>query len=141
MVFARSCRFLRKKRRFARLLHRRATRPKSIQRDGCSIAQTPRRLLTALMTAFYTGRMLFRAFYGPERVPEGVHAHESGKWMLAPLGVLAIGAVFAGYAGVHMESGGFLGVFGVEGAFQHFLEPVFASTFAIAQYKINFGRL
>jgi NADH-quinone oxidoreductase subunit L len=54
-------------------------------------------LITAVLTAFYTGRMLFRAFWGLERVPEGVHAHESGRWMLVPLGVLAVGAVFAGY--------------------------------------------
>ncbi|MCH7701191.1 MAG: hypothetical protein IID37_05850, partial [Planctomycetes bacterium] len=46
--------------------------------------------------------------------------------------VLAVGAVFTGYAGVHMQGGGFLGIFGIEGSFQHFLEPVFASTFAAA---------
>jgi len=66
-------------------------------------------LVTAALTAFYTFRMMFLAFWGQERVPEGVHAHESGKWILVPLCVLALGAAFAGYVGVHAESGGFLG--------------------------------
>ncbi|HUU84513.1 MAG TPA: NADH-quinone oxidoreductase subunit L [Phycisphaerae bacterium] len=61
-------------------------------------------LVTAALTAFYTGRMIFRAFWGLERVPEGVHAHESGRWILVPLGVLAAGAVLAGY--IHV--GGFI---------------------------------
>ncbi|MCB9851255.1 MAG: NADH-quinone oxidoreductase subunit L [Phycisphaerales bacterium] len=66
-------------------------------------------LITAALTAFYTFRMMFLAFWGEERVPEGVHAHESGRWILVPLCVLALGAAFAGYVGVHVESGGFLG--------------------------------
>lgn len=83
-------------------------------------------LVTAALTAFYTFRMMFLAFWGPERIPEGVTAHESGKWILAPLGVLALGAVFAGYAGVHVEAGGFLGFLEPGGAFHRFLEPVMA---------------
>ena len=83
-------------------------------------------LVTALLTAFYTFRMVFMAFFGPERIPEGVHAHESGKWMLAPLFVLSIGALFAGYLGVEMFGKGF----------HHFLEPVFASTF-VANHPLH----
>ena len=79
-------------------------------------------LLTALLTAFYTFRLVFLAFFGEERVPEGVHPHESGKWMLGPLVVLSIGAIFAGYVGVEVFGKGFHG----------FLEPVFAHTFAAA---------
>jgi NADH-quinone oxidoreductase subunit L len=56
-------------------------------------------LVTAALTAFYTFRMVFLAFAGEERFPEGVHPHESGGWMLVPLGVLSIGAVGAGYLG------------------------------------------
>jgi len=77
-------------------------------------------LVTAFLTAFYTFRMVFLAFAGKERMPDGVHAHESGGWMLVPLFVLSIGAVGAGYLGT-----------GVTGkAFHHFLEPVFADSFA-----------
>jgi len=75
-------------------------------------------LFTALLTAFYTFRMVFMAFAGPERIPEGVHAHESGGWMIFPLLVLSVGAIGAGYLGVGGK------------VFHHFLEPVFAETFA-----------
>ncbi|MEP0843339.1 MAG: NADH-quinone oxidoreductase subunit L, partial [Phycisphaerae bacterium] len=81
-------------------------------------------LVTAVLTAFYTFRMVFLAFSGPPRVPAGAHPHESGGWMLAPLVVLAIGAVGAGYAGVRFGHGGFLGLFAPHGAFHRFLEPV-----------------
>ncbi len=76
-------------------------------------------LVTALMTAFYTFRMVFLAFFGTQRVPEGVHPHESGAWMLLPLVILSIGAIFAGYAGVEATGRGF----------HHFLSPVFEQTF------------
>ncbi|MBI4718770.1 MAG: NADH-quinone oxidoreductase subunit L [Planctomycetes bacterium] len=76
-------------------------------------------LLTALLTAFYTFRMVFLAFFGRERVPEGVHAHESGAWMLLPLVVLSIGAIVAGYVGFEP----------VSRRFHEFLSPVFAGTF------------
>ena len=83
-------------------------------------------LVTALLTAFYTFRMMFMAFWGEERVPDGVSAHESGKWILTPLCVLALGAVGAGYFGVHIHGGGFLGFLEPHGAIHHFLEPVTA---------------
>ncbi|MFQ5590841.1 MAG: NADH-quinone oxidoreductase subunit L [Phycisphaerae bacterium] len=76
-------------------------------------------LVTALLTAFYTFRMVFLAFFGPQRVPEGVHPHESGGWMLAPLFILSVGAVFAGYLGVDATGRGF----------HQFLSPVFETTF------------
>jgi NADH-quinone oxidoreductase subunit L len=77
-------------------------------------------LITALLTAFYTFRMVFLAFLGPERLPEGVHPHECGRWMLLPLVILGVGAVFAGYAGAEITGRGF----------HHFLAPVFTDTFA-----------
>lgn len=79
-------------------------------------------LATAVLTAFYTFRMVFLAFSGPQRVPEGVHPHESGGWMIAPMSVLAVGAVLVGYLGV-----GFTGK-----PFHAFLEPVIAHTFLAA---------
>jgi len=74
-------------------------------------------LVTAALTAFYTFRMVFLAFFGEQKVPEGVHPHESGVWMLVPLVVLSVGAVGAGYVGVAGKP------------FHHFLEPVFEHTF------------
>ena len=75
-------------------------------------------LVTALLTAFYTFRMVFLAFFGPTRVPDGVHAHESGGWMLLPLVVLSVGAIGAGYIGSEGTNG-----------FHAFLAPVFEHTF------------
>ncbi len=80
-------------------------------------------MLTAVLTAFYTFRMVFLAFYGQERVPEGVHPHESGPWMLLPLIVLAIGAIATGYLGVHVKPGGFAGLIEPHGPFHAFLAP------------------
>ncbi len=76
-------------------------------------------LVTALLTAFYTFRMVFLAFHGPYRTPEGVHPHESGGWMLGPLFVLSLGAIGAGYIGAEGT-----------GTFHRFLAPVFDGTFA-----------
>ncbi|HOB73328.1 MAG TPA: NADH-quinone oxidoreductase subunit L [Phycisphaerae bacterium] len=81
-------------------------------------------LITAVLTAFYTFRMVFMAFAGPERIPAGTHPHESGRWMLVPLVLLAVGAVGAGYVGVHMKAGGFLGFIEPHGPFHRFLAPV-----------------
>jgi len=55
--------------------------------------------LTALMTAFYVGRLIWLVFFGPTRMSEKAFAsvHESPPVMTGPLVVLAIGAVFAGY--------------------------------------------
>ncbi len=87
-------------------------------------------LLTAVLTAFYTFRMVFLAFHGPVRIPEGVTPHESGPWMLVPMCILAVGALAAGYAGVRVHYAGFLNCLEPHGAFHRFLEPVFAETFA-----------
>jgi NADH-quinone oxidoreductase subunit L len=89
-------------------------------------------LVTALLTAFYTFRMIFIAFHGEERLPRGVDAvHESGRWMTLPLGLLALGAVAAGYVGVTWQGGGFLLLFEPHGSIHHFLDPVFAPANAI----------
>ncbi len=56
-------------------------------------------LLAALLTAFYSWRLLFMTFHGKPRCDEKVlaHVHESPKVMILPLFVLALGAVGAGY--------------------------------------------
>lgn len=86
-------------------------------------------VLTALLTAFYTFRMIFLAFFGPYRTPEEAkHPEESSGWMTGPLVLLAVGAAFAGYLGVTL--GGehaFAGLFSPGGRFQAFLASPLAS--------------
>ena len=55
-------------------------------------------VIAALFTSFYSWRLMFMTFYGTERGDHHAHehAHESPMTMIAPLGVLALGAVFAG---------------------------------------------
>mgnify|MGYP001093662373 CR=1 FL=1 len=56
-------------------------------------------IAAALMTAFYSWRLLFLTFHGRTRADDHTfdHAHESPPVMIAPLLVLALGAVFSGY--------------------------------------------
>ncbi|MGR3435587.1 MAG: NADH-quinone oxidoreductase subunit L [Shimia sp.] len=55
-------------------------------------------IVSALFTSFYSWRLMFLTFYGAPRGNRETHAHvhESPNVMLAPLGVLAIGAIFSG---------------------------------------------
>jgi NADH-quinone oxidoreductase subunit L len=55
-------------------------------------------VIAALFTSFYSWRLIFLTFYGEARGDKHTHdhAHESPSVMLVPLGVLALGAVFAG---------------------------------------------
>ncbi|WP_347313030.1 NADH-quinone oxidoreductase subunit L [Defluviimonas sp. SAOS-178_SWC] len=55
-------------------------------------------VVAALFTSFYSWRLMFMTFYGKARGDHHAHdhAHESPMTMVAPLGVLALGAVFAG---------------------------------------------
>ncbi|HXX58289.1 MAG TPA: NADH-quinone oxidoreductase subunit L [Thermodesulfovibrionales bacterium] len=58
--------------------------------------------ITALLTAFYSFRIIYLAFHGEFRGTheQEHHLHESPKLMTIPLMILAIGAVVAGYVGV-----------------------------------------
>jgi len=79
-------------------------------------------VLAALLTSFYSWRLMFLTFWGKPRwiqsehiqhsvhkTPEqagddttgGYHPHESPLTMLVPLGVLSVGAVFAGFVFSH----------------------------------------
>ena len=76
-------------------------------------------LLGAFMTALYSFRVVFLAFFGAPRVPREIaqHIHESPTVMTIPLGVLAGATVLAGLA---------LGIPSPNGtAFARFLAPVF----------------
>ncbi|MBE0452220.1 NADH-quinone oxidoreductase subunit L [Roseovarius autotrophicus] len=55
-------------------------------------------VIAAAFTSFYSWRLMFLTFYGTPRGDKHTHehAHESPMVMLVPLGVLALGAVFAG---------------------------------------------
>jgi NADH-quinone oxidoreductase subunit L len=68
-------------------------------------------VLTAILTAIYTGRMLSMTFLGEERFSKNVreHLHESGSLLLIPLYVLAILASLGGFLGVPHLMGDFLG--------------------------------
>jgi NADH-quinone oxidoreductase subunit L len=69
----------------------------------------------ALLTAFYSWRLLLMTFHGRSRADDTVLArvHESPKVMLIPLGVLAAGAIAAGFIGfetfVGHDAAGFWG--------------------------------
>ncbi len=67
-------------------------------------------IAAAIMTAFYSWRLLFMTFHGKPRASKKVmsHVHESPAIMLAPLGILVLGALFSGIVGYyafHMVSG------------------------------------
>jgi NADH-quinone oxidoreductase subunit L len=95
-------------------------------------------LLTSLLTAIYMFRVVFLAFHGPspsaaqagasehpapahpgpehpapQHQARGTHLHDAPPAMAIALIVLAVGSVFAGYAGL-------------SGRFERFLEPSFA---------------
>ncbi|MCS7268441.1 MAG: NADH-quinone oxidoreductase subunit L [Geminicoccaceae bacterium] len=61
-------------------------------------------LAAAVLTAFYSGRLMFLTFHGAARGDHEVmeHVHESPPVMLVPLVVLAIGALFGGWLGKGM---------------------------------------
>ena len=78
-------------------------------------------IVTAVLTAFYTFRLLFVAFYGKSRLPRRVetHVHEPPAVMLVPVVLLAVLSVLGGYIG--LPEG-----LGLGNAIEGFLQPVFA---------------
>ena len=61
-------------------------------------------VLAAVLTAFYSGRLMWLTFHGEPRADKHTmeHVHESPPVMTIPLIVLAIGAVLAGWLGQDM---------------------------------------
>ena len=55
-------------------------------------------VIAALFTSFYSWRLMFLTFWGEPRGDKHTHehAHESPMIMVIPLGVLSLGAIFAG---------------------------------------------
>ncbi|SLN41404.1 NADH-quinone oxidoreductase subunit L [Roseisalinus antarcticus] len=75
-------------------------------------------VIAAAMTSFYSWRLMFLTFWGTPRGDKHTHdhAHESPTVMLIPLGVLSLGAVFAGmvwygaFFGEHERVNQFFGI-------------------------------
>ncbi len=84
-------------------------------------------VVAALFTSFYSWRLMFMTFYGSPRGDQSTydHAHESPMVMLAPLGVLALGAIFSGmiwygsFFGKHSEVNNFFGISDSYAEFQY----------------------
>ena len=75
-------------------------------------------VIAAAMTSFYSWRLMFMTFWGKPRGDHHAHdhAHESPPVMTIPLGVLAVGAIFAGmvwyqpFFGSHERVNQFFGI-------------------------------
>ena len=89
-------------------------------------------LAGAILTAFYIFRLIYLTFYGKERaeLPAGRHIHESPPVMTAPLAVLAVFSILAGYAGLPVLFGERANLFGrfLEGIFRPEAHHAVAST-------------
>lgn len=87
-------------------------------------------VITAALTAFYMFRLIYLTFYGEERMDEKTrsHLHESPRMMTTPLLILAALSVVGGLIGIPHVLGISLGI---PNAFEHWLEPVFATTVAL----------
>ncbi len=79
--------------------------------------------ITAGLTAFYMFRLVFLTFFGKERMDEKTrsHIHESPRSMTVPLVILAVFSVIGGFVGIPH-------IFGVTNQFEHWLEPVMATS-------------
>ena len=74
-------------------------------------------VFAALLTSFYSWRLIFKTFHGePHDRQHWKDARESPLTMLVPLGVLALGSIFAGFPFKSVFAGG-----GVEEFFRHSL--------------------
>lgn len=88
-------------------------------------------VIAALMTSFYSWRLMFLTFYGKPRGDHHAHdhAHESPRVMTAPLVVLAFGSIFAGMVWYNsfFEEEGVTRFFGIEAAATHHAEGAAAA--------------
>jgi NADH-quinone oxidoreductase subunit L len=91
---------------------------------------------TALMTSFYMFRLMYLTFHGHPRMSHEAehHIHESPASMTAPLVVLAICAIGAGWLGWPHSLGG-------SDRFTRFLEPVFSGEAQVLQEEGKAGQV
>jgi NADH-quinone oxidoreductase subunit L len=97
---------------------------------------------TALLTAFYMTRLVIVAFFGKARNESADHAHEAPMLMRAPLMILAVLSIIAGFAPIAQ---GVLGSEAPEHIGIHFDVPFFVSIVSLAAgvfgaYKLYWGR-
>ena len=87
--------------------------------------------ITAGLTAFYMFRQFFMVFHGKCQVEESVraHIHESPRVMTAPLMLLALGSIFAGWLGTPEFMWG--------SAWGRWLQPVFGIKETIHQGAVS----
>ena len=94
--------------------------------EAAYVGSTPVYLITvvtAALTAFYGWRLIFKTFHGEPADPRAYEAAREPSWvMLVPLGVLAVGAIGAGFPFENI----FIG-HGVEGFFRNSLKLAAAS--------------
>jgi NADH-quinone oxidoreductase subunit L len=75
-------------------------------------------VFAAALTAFYSWRLIFKTFHGEPADPHAYEAAHEPSWvMLVPLGVLAAGAILAGFPFDNIFAGA-----GVEGFFRNSLK-------------------
>jgi len=91
---------------------------------------------TALMTAFYMFRLMYLTFHGRPRMSHDAehHIHESPVSMTAPLVVLALCAIVAGWLGWPHSLGG-------SDRFTKYLEPVFATEAQVLETQGRAGQV
>ncbi|EET47659.1 NADH-quinone oxidoreductase subunit L [Thalassobium sp. R2A62] len=99
-------------------------------------------VIAAFMTSFYSWRLMFLTFFGTPRGDKHTHehAHEGPMTMLVPLGVLSLGAIFAGmiwyddFFGKENDVAAFFGTHQIEehaaaaGAGFSLIAPAYAAT-------------
>ncbi|MDP9349374.1 MAG: NADH-quinone oxidoreductase subunit L, partial [Gemmatimonadota bacterium] len=98
--------------------------------------------LTALITAFYMGRMMIYTFFGPNRTgaAERPHLHEVAPTMSVPLVVLAALSIFGGWLNVEPEVPLVnLFNFGQGAALHDWLHPVLAGSEEVV--RVNLGEI
>jgi len=96
--------------------------------------------VAAVLTAFYSFRLIFVTFHGEFRGTEEQkhHLHESPKVMTIPLVILCIGAVAAGWIGIPQLFGDVLGIEHINW-YAGFMEPLLGHPEVHASHGVEWG--
>ncbi|MBL1407815.1 NADH-quinone oxidoreductase subunit 5 family protein [Sphingobacterium faecale] len=105
-------------------------------------------VLVSILTAFYIGRLIFKAFLGKSRLPEQVrpHLHEAPKQMLYPMYFLAICSLFFVFSWnpVSYHQAGILEGFSIDYIFKeihslHLFVPLILTITALISWVIGYN--